>query len=266
MTTRRARRSLTPLVRVRKRLGPGRQHTSSLLLLTRVPPGAAEYFLNKIIQKQEIVPPWIEKQQELIRDAASFRAHLRHEWKRHAARRIAAVGGTLDEQCRRADNYAQAEVRLVRIEARAKAIELGNDPSDAEELDFTGPTEVFRDSDWEKREQAYHELLVKNLNDLTRSYNLIAPELAKKPYISLQRELRRCFADMAGLVAEEIRCRSRIPTKGPGFGNGERTSTAGPTLLEKLGQGEAVAVYDSPEPSYGFKELWRDLFGRRKNA
>ena len=36
-----------------------------------------EYFMNKIIQKQEIVPPWIEKQQELIKAANVFRARLR---------------------------------------------------------------------------------------------------------------------------------------------------------------------------------------------
>ena len=32
-----------------------------------------EYFMNKMIKKQEIVPPWIEKQQELVRGAAHFR-------------------------------------------------------------------------------------------------------------------------------------------------------------------------------------------------
>ena len=33
-----------------------------------------EYFLNKMIQKQEIVPPWIEKQQELVAAASKFRS------------------------------------------------------------------------------------------------------------------------------------------------------------------------------------------------
>src|SRR5665213_2062335 len=47
-----------------------------------------EYFLNKIIQKQEIVPPWIEKQQELVKNTASFRSRLRNDWRRHAARVI----------------------------------------------------------------------------------------------------------------------------------------------------------------------------------
>jgi hypothetical protein len=41
-----------------------------------------EYFMNKIIQKQEIVPPWIEKQQELASAASKFRTRLRADWKR----------------------------------------------------------------------------------------------------------------------------------------------------------------------------------------
>jgi len=71
-----------------------------------------EYFMNKIIQKQEIVPPWIEKQQELVRAAAVFRSRLRADWKRHTARVIASKGGSLDEQVRRAEAYAAAEVAI----------------------------------------------------------------------------------------------------------------------------------------------------------
>lgn len=71
-----------------------------------------EYFLNKIIQKQEIVPPWIEKQQELVKSVASFRGRLRNDWKRHAARTIASKGGSLESQIRRAQAYALAEERV----------------------------------------------------------------------------------------------------------------------------------------------------------
>ena len=52
-----------------------------------------EYFMNKIIQKQEIVPPWIEKQQELGKAVNSFRGRLRNDWRRHAARMISSRGG-----------------------------------------------------------------------------------------------------------------------------------------------------------------------------
>ena len=65
--------------------------------------------MNKIIQKQDIVPPWIEKQQELVKAANVFRSRLRADWKRHAARVIASKGGSLESQVRRAEVYAAAE-------------------------------------------------------------------------------------------------------------------------------------------------------------
>lgn len=39
---------------------------------------------------------------------------------------------------------------------------------------------AFRDPQWLETERSYHELAVKELNGLTRSYNLMAPDLAKK--------------------------------------------------------------------------------------
>ncbi|OQV06691.1 hypothetical protein CLAIMM_11231, partial [Cladophialophora immunda] len=71
-----------------------------------------EYFMNKIIQKQEIVPPWIEKQQELVKAVATFRGRLRNDWRRHAARMISSRGGSVDDQVRRARGYALAEERV----------------------------------------------------------------------------------------------------------------------------------------------------------
>ena len=68
-----------------------------------------EYFMNKIIQKQEIVPPWIEKQQELVKAAETFRKRLQNDWKRHAARTIASQGGNREAQVKRATAYALAE-------------------------------------------------------------------------------------------------------------------------------------------------------------
>src|ERR1700709_321668 len=68
-----------------------------------------EYIMNKMIQRQDIVPPWIEKQQELVKAANVFRSRLRYDWKRHAARTIASRGGGLQEQMRIADRYAEAE-------------------------------------------------------------------------------------------------------------------------------------------------------------
>ncbi|CCF45088.1 hypothetical protein CH063_03506 [Colletotrichum higginsianum] len=102
-------------------------------------------------------------------------------------------------------------------------------------------------------------LAVENLNSMTRSYNLMAPELAKKPYFSLERELAACYADVAPLVAETIRERATRPAK-------SMFDSAGPagsrTVFDRFAGESATAakVYDSRAPHYGFKEMWRDLW------
>ena len=270
-----------------------------------------EYFMNKIIQKQEIVPPWIEKQQELIKAAKVFRARLRADWKRHAARMIASKGGSLEAQVTRAEAYAMAEAannpkatkresmteidqegRLSQVtvmetptpssEMTDSKITISEDlatksltlqsPQEASEItshtstsssETTPPTTSplprlapFRDPAWESLERAYHTLAITEINNITRSYNLQAPDLAKKPYFSLERELRSCFADVAPQLPSEIRARARRPEK-------IKVEIVGHTpggVLERFSS-EKVRVYDSRKPNYGFKQFWKDLWG-----
>ncbi|KAI9845991.1 MAG: hypothetical protein M1837_004397 [Sclerophora amabilis] len=256
-----------------------------------------EYFMNKIIQKQEIVPPWIEKQQELGKAADVFRRRLRAEWKRHAARSISSKGGPLQEQVTKAEAYAAAEKlvapkpptdRLKRgsIEALAMAEDSHDDEQalaaatavdtltnstistvdgptaldtpQADPIPVTVPLQPFRDSAWQEAELSYHNLAITSLNSLTRSYNLMAPDLAKKPYFSLDRELRACFADVAPQLAHEIVERARAPVV-----KLEKVGHTPGGVLERFG-GEKAPVYDSRKPHYGFKEFWRDLWGPGK--
>lgn len=224
-----------------------------------------EYFLNKIIQRQEVLPPWVEKQQELNRTVDGFRQRLRGDWKRFAARSIAARGGTLEQQIKTAEKYAEAEARRVRLENFVRRIKNGEDvPTEEVEHASDGPKEVFRDATWEKTELSYNKLQIEHLNELTRSYNLVAPDMAKKPLFSLERELNKCFAEVAPQVASEIRERARRP-KGSMLNQGRRKDG----WIGKLGIGEEreyhqAVVYDSVKPNYGFKEFWRDIFGRKE--
>ena len=270
-----------------------------------------EYFMNKIIQKQEIVPPWIEKQQELVKAANVFRSRLRVDWKRHAARVIASRGGSLQTQIERAETYATSETnnnpsvskmeaisqinsegRLSQLTVIEKTTPLNGSVdsqiSISEEVSAGAPdmtsiglsqestdrnrelsptasssrpkakVDVFRDPAWESLERAYHILSITNLNRLTRSYNLQAPDLAKKPYFSLERELKACFADVAPQLPDEIRKRACTPERirvkvinhKPG------------SVLDRF-SGEKARVYDERKPQYGFKEFWKDLWGRQ---
>jgi len=276
------------------------------------------YFMNKMIQRQDIVPPWIEKQQEVVKTATTFRSRLRNDWKRHAARVIASKGGPLEAIVRRAEAYARAEAafnpKTQKIEAlsqidgagkpsQVNVVETPSNKMGDESVDIkitvvetplggenavaaaaahvSVPAEEapanmageghevpqlpathplpdpppFRDPAWESLELSYHRAALKQLNSLTRSYNLMAPELAKKPYFSLHRELASCFADVAPQLPAAIRERARRPERIRVEIVGHRPGG----VLEKFG-GEHAKVYDSTKPAYGLKEFWRELW------
>ncbi|KAI0539212.1 hypothetical protein GGR58DRAFT_260314 [Xylaria digitata] len=242
-----------------------------------------EYIMNNMIKRQDIVPPWIEKQQELAKAAHTFRSRLRNDWKRHAARTIASNGGSLEAQMERARQFARAEKlynpRKDDVDQTATPInstddavavgggqqtDMSTEESHSTERSTIEPeallSEPFRDPGWLKTEQSYLELSIKNLNTLTRSYNLMAPELAKKPYFKLERELSNCYAEVAPLLADTIRDRATRPQKPLVEAVGDRPGS----ILDRFGNnGTGAKIHDSRAPHYGFKEMWRDLFSRQ---
>lgn len=263
-----------------------------------------EYIMNKMIQRQEIVPPWIEKQQQLVKATNVFRARLRNDWKRHAARTIASRGGSLQEQMQTADRYAEAEkvynpkkraVEQMSVPTNATedpvmvniiqevqpsnsgstiiqvAVEGKNEEVAITESSSPPPMEpqpepspaplpaLFRIPSWEAAELSYLKLSIENLNSITRSYNLMAPDLAKKPYFSLDRELKSCYADVAPQLAEAIKERAARPSKDLVEKIGHRPGS----VLERFSSDKAV-IYDSKRPLYGFKEFWNDLWSEKR--
>ena len=285
-----------------------------------------EYFMNKIIQKQEIVPPWIEKQQELTSAASKFRTRLRADWKRHAARVIASKGGSLLDQIKTAEAFAKAELianplrrkqqetlttvdddghmsqitlsgglkvdsdqgsnaepvvteqvvaKKVTFDASPEAV--AQDPAAATVTETTTETmEVpvqapeptvapapypFRDPDWERIESGYWKVAIKDLNDKARSYNLLAPELAKRPYYNLQRELNSCFADVAPQLAGAILERARKPPK-----KADSWQSSGQkSVLDNIIGGPVRVRDERREKQYGFRQFWKDLWADKSS-
>jgi hypothetical protein len=308
-----------------------------------------EYLMNKIIQKQEIVPPWIEKQQELVTTAMRFRSRLRNDWRRHVARVISSRGGNLERQLQLADEYAFAEsienppkkkeVKLnavdnsghlsqitlagelkvavpeptqsvqeeeTALEEEIKVMEqtfnddgtLKSQPDETIIVSTTQPQQSlpadqpyttsprtptvppFRDPQWLETERAYLKVAIDNLNSIARSYNLMAPSIARKPYYDLERELKACFADVAPQVAGAIRERAFAPKirgievrfwrfwslyRWPKLIAPKQVVGHKPGgVLEKFSTDTASYVHDDQKPQYGFKEFWRDLFAGSK--
>jgi hypothetical protein len=260
-----------------------------------------EYIMNKMIQRQDIVPPWIEKQQELVKAANVFRARLRNDWKRHAARTIGSRGGSLQEQMALAERYAAAErvhnprkrpveqisvptnviEDLAMVKAPQEAEPSGSPAvqtavatnSVAETISHSSQEGLhgepaatasplpapFRLPTWEAAEMSYLQLAITNLNSLTRSYNLMAPDLAKKPYFSLERELNSCYAEVAPQLAGAIKDRAARPAKNLVETIGHRPGG----VLERFAS-DKVVVYDSKRPPYGLKEFWNDLWADKR--
>jgi hypothetical protein len=273
-----------------------------------------EYFMNKMIQRQDIVPPWIEKQQELISTAHKFRARLRNDWKRHAARMIASKGGPLDAQVQRAKSYAAAEAIVnppkkqvetldtvdskghmsqITLTGQLKVadasgggavethIKVQESPASPEAASTTGEINItetpaaaqpassapiqptaqpFRDPLWEENERSFHKLSIDNLNSICRTYNLIAPQLAQKPYYNLDRELKSCFADVAPLLPGEIlerATRPKVKVEVIGHQPG--------SFLEQTFQRQKTRVYDENLriKGYGFRQFWKDFWGNK---
>jgi hypothetical protein len=238
-----------------------------------------EYFMNKIIQQQEIVPPWIEKQQQLASETNRFRSRLRADWKRHAAMLIASKGGSLEAQMNRAKAYAAAETRLAekakleaslsegasvseineegRIVHKAESSSSTSNESSEDPSENLAHLPPLRDPNYLAIERAYHELAVKQINSIARSYNLQAPPSARKVYLNLERELNACFAEVAPQLAEEIRRRATERAR--------PSSTVVPasSAFGSLGMAQSARVRDEDKAKgYGMKELWRDLFSK----
>ncbi|KAL4778955.1 hypothetical protein BJX76DRAFT_342139 [Aspergillus varians] len=231
-----------------------------------------EYFMNKIIQKQELVPPWIEKQQELVREVDRFRQRLRVEWRRQAAMLIASHGGSLEAQMQRAQAYATAEARLANRANIEKAF-LDPESSTNSTNISTGETSSpennpetklprlspLRDPQYAANQRSFLELSVKTINDQTRSYNLQAPPVAQKPYLNLDRELAACYVDVAPSLAEELKRRATEKAR-PTSSIGGRTSS----VFDSLSTSHTARVYEEDQSKgYGFKQFWKDIFSKK---
>ncbi|KAL1957415.1 hypothetical protein VTO42DRAFT_5983 [Malbranchea cinnamomea] len=262
-----------------------------------------EYLMNRMMRRQDITPEWIQKQQGLRTEIERFRRQLRINWKRHAAKLIASQGGSLQTQIRRAKAYAAAESKLANKNSNQISMETNDqtgskrldDGEHRTQIDHEGritrlpetkstystkenaggssesssnspedslpAVPPLRDPQYLETEREYYILTIKKLNDMIRSYNLQAPQVSQKPYLILERELDRCYADVAPLLAEEIERRATEKARQPTISS-EKGGNGG--IQKMLGMDSNTPVYEEDESkSYGFKQFWRDLWGKK---
>ena len=160
--------------------------------------GRDDFLMNRIVKAQECSPPWVELQRStsisanacfrlsaliairsllydcvlcpvLETDLHAFRNTVGQDWVRRATRMLSIEGVT------------------------AQAVELAE--------------RGYRDPEWEAKERAFHEAGMRDLNDVVRRFNIIAPYAVRRPFYSLEAELERTFRVAQPFIAGELRRR-----------------------------------------------------------
>jgi len=192
----------------------------------------AEYFLNRILQRQGAAPPWVQAQVDLTAAFASFRESIRAEWLRHVTRQITTAPRSVSSHIAYAESFVKRD---------------------------TAANYALREyrSEWESREAKFHTLAVEDLNMKTRSYNTIAPYTARRPYTTLQKELESCYKDVAPQIVSAIRNRSSSPP----LKVEAKPFVRGIGILEDL-SGQKQQLHVNRDGEYGLMDFIRGFIKR----
>ena len=150
--------------------------------------GREEFLMNRIVQRNGAVPPWVELQTgktgsilalycqcfnlisvELESSVNSFRQVLRQAW----SRRVFLVVTT------------------------------GVPPPSIDRLTLEYISSL-RDPEWEERERSYHEAALSEVNSLVRKYNAMAPYIARRALYTHEVELERLYKESAKEIHEKL--------------------------------------------------------------
>lgn len=132
-----------------------------------------EYHLNRIMKRQDAIPPWIEKQGSVDVELQQFRHDLDYMWTLRAVRLVEEKNPGLTQD----DLYEHL--------ARA--------------------TKVYESNEWEKEQAHFLGQKVRRLNDSLRGYNLQAPLASQRVYINLDDEIQSCYKRVTPSLAESYK-------------------------------------------------------------
>jgi DnaJ family protein C protein 28 len=88
-------------------------------------------------------------------------------------------------------------VRMVPLSNPASTLE-GLTPESASKL---------RDVEWERQEEKFHDAAIREANDAIRRYNTVAPYIVRRPLLTRQSELERCYIQAADRIVAGIQAR-----------------------------------------------------------
>ncbi|ODV63767.1 uncharacterized protein ASCRUDRAFT_73552 [Ascoidea rubescens DSM 1968] len=140
-----------------------------------------EYHMNNILIKQDIVPPWIEKQTSVDLQIKHFRQGLQKKWRSRAINLVI-------ENNKNSNNQQKLQI----MQSFAD-----------NEINKTGP--LLRDPAWENSQKSSLTPTLRSLNDIIRGYNLMAPMPSQKFYLLEDRELERCYKETAPHLVDALK-------------------------------------------------------------
>lgn len=170
-----------------------------------------EFLLNRMVQRQGGMPPWVALNHEMMTEDRALRQRVQHAWVCRALLQL----GDADWRSMapvavhwHAEADAKTGAPLYTIEAQS--------PEEARTLAWV---QGFRDPAWLRRESAYHEAAIKNLNEVIRRYNHVAPFSARKMLHSqqtfLQSTLQGAFPFTVAAVSARLRGLQQVPPAPP---------------------------------------------------
>ena len=65
----------------------------------------------------------------------------------------------------------------------------------------------LRDTEWEQQESKYHSTIIREVNDAIRRYNTVAPYVVRRPLLTLESELAKCYDAAGALIVAGIHAR-----------------------------------------------------------
>ncbi len=214
------------------------------------------------MKRQGWSPPWVELQNDIEKEIASFRSRTRDNWVRRAGRMIlasAALTSSCDplptevlrqawEKAQEVDAQATADKKLTLSgtppASGSSSSKVDTTHADAAHLDHLQSyvstsnalpghamlleiCKSYRDAEWVEKELKYHSLELMDLNVKIRRFNGLAPYHTRRSLLDRETELDRIFRQAPGRLAMQVSQDLRDKREGR-----DRTG-AGPTAKRK---------------------------------
>lgn len=164
-----------------------------------------EFFLNRMIQRQGGMPPWVDLNSELMTDVRCFRQNIQQAWICRALLRL----NETDEW----KELSPVQVHWIHSAQGAMSgpdmLEYTVEATTPKEQNTLAWARNFRDAAWVREQASYHEAAVHKLNQTIRKYNFLAPTPARKQLYTKQKFLQSTLDHAYPVLLEAISARLR---------------------------------------------------------